>query len=241
MNLKYLCGALLVMSAMLVSCDKEHPRKINANGREYVDLGLPSGLKWATCNLGASHPEDFGGYYQWGGLGDVADRSIYLAWDNSPDHTGSDENTGWTKYVHSAHSSYWSGPGSPDNKNVLDPDDDVAHVKWGGDWRMPTLKDWKELRDSDNCSWTWTTINDIYGYKVQSLKPGYTDNWIFLPAAGERYGSTLDSVLTYGFYWSSSLCSIESNSADGVMFHHSKVFSSICNRYTGQSIRPVID
>ena len=151
-----------------------------------VDLGLS--VKWASCNLGASKPTECGGYYQWAGTTDVSDTSIYLYWDNCPYHTGSDKNTGWTKY--NTKSSY----GTVDNKPVLDAMDDAATVALGGKWRMPTDEEWTELLNTDNCSWTWTSIDGVNGYKVQSKKSGYTDNWIFLPAAGYRLDTILYSV-----------------------------------------------
>ena len=103
--------------------------KINYNGHEYVDLGLPSGLKWATCNVGASSPEVYGGYYAWG---ETEEKSSY-SWSTYKWCNGSYDTM--TKYCTS--SSY----GTVDNKTTLDPQDDVAHVKWGGRWRMPTLEE----------------------------------------------------------------------------------------------------
>ena len=163
---------------------------------DLVDLGLS--VKWASFNLGASKPEDYGGYYQWAGIEDVTDKSIYLSWDNCPYHTGSSEFTGWTKYIPSEETSYWSGTGSPDNKTVLDPEDDVAHVTLGGKWRMPTEKEWFELWY--NCSHREVRLNGIGGIWFISRKNG---NRIFLPDAGIRDGkSSNESSFTY---WSSSL------------------------------------
>ena len=120
-------------------------------------------------------------------------------------NTTSYSSTRWTKYLGSTTSSY-KDPAATNSdalKTVLDPEDDAAHVNWGGSWRMPTKAELYELRT--NCTWTWTTINGIKGYKVQSNKSGYTDRWIFLPAAGCRSGTFLRSVGSYGLYWSSSL------------------------------------
>ncbi|MCQ2153045.1 MAG: Ig-like domain-containing protein [Bacteroidales bacterium] len=204
---------------------------------ELVDLGLS--VKWASFNLGATKPEDYGGYYQWAGTTDVTDTRIYLDWSNCPYHTGSDDNTGWTKYVPSNKASYWSGSGSPDNKTVLDPGDDVAHVKLGGKWRMPTSAEWAELKNTDNCSWTWTSINGVKGYKVQSKKTGFTDNWIFLPAAGYRDGDGLSRVGADGSYWSSSLVTGYPNCASRLYFHPPTVGPLSFSRYRGQGVRPV--
>ena len=127
---------------------------------EYVDLGLS--VKWATCNLGAFKPTEYGGYYQWAGTEDVSDTSIYLDWSNCPYHTGSSSSSGWTKY--NMDPSY----GTVDDKTVLESMDDAAFVVLGGKWRMPTDAEWSELRNTDNCSWTWTSIDGVNGYKVQS-------------------------------------------------------------------------
>ena len=196
-----------------------------------VDLGLS--VKWASFNLGASKPTEYGGYYQWAGTTDVSDKSIYLDWSNCPYHTGSDSSSGWTKY-----NTKWSY-GTMDNKKVLELKDDVASVALGGKWRMPTDEEWAELRNKDNCSWTWTTIDGVKGYKVQSKKPGYTDNWIFLPAAGYRIDDYLYPVGSGGFYWSSSLNTDSPSSAYGMYFDSDAFYWGYGYRYNGHSVRPV--
>lgn len=206
------------------------------NGHEFVDLGLS--VAWATCNVGATNPENYGAYYQWAGIQDVANQSIYLSTSNCPYHSGSSVTTGWTKYVQSGKSSYWSGSGvDPDNKTVLDLVDDAARARWGGSWRMPTGAEWGELQS--NCTWTWTSMNGIPGYKVQSKKSGYTDKWIFLPSGGYRRNGSLDDNGSAGWYWSSSLSSIDPYSAICVAFS-SKVLNRIdSQRWDGHSVRPV--
>ena len=196
-----------------------------------VDLGLS--VYWASCNLGASKPTEYGGYYQWAGTKDVSDRSIFLYWATCPYHTGSDYKSGWTKY--NSRSSF----GTVDNRKVLKSMDDAASVALGGKWRMPTNSEWSELRDTSNCSWTWTTINGVNGYKVQSKKSGYTDNWIFLPAAGYRECTILYDVGSDGLYWSSSLNTGYPCSAWYVYFLSDYVNSCIGYRYYGRSVRPV--
>ena len=197
---------------------------------EMVDLGLPSGIKWASFNLGASSPEEYGGYYQWGGLEDVSSTSIYLDWSNCPFHTGSSSSSGWTKYIPTNFSSYWSDTGNPDNKTVLDPEDDVAHVKLGGKWRMPTEAEWQELRN--NCTWTWTTQDGVNGYKVTGKKSGYTDKSIFLPAAGGHSG---------GEYWSSSLNTDYPSQASTLYFASYSDDTIFDERCLGNAVRPVSD
>ena len=196
-----------------------------------VDLGLS--VYWASCNLGASKPTEYGGYYQWAGTKDVSDKGINLDWSNCPYHTGSSSSSGWTKY--NTKSSY----GTVDNKTVLEAKDDAATVALGGKWRMPTDEEWTELRNTDNCAWTWTTIDGVNGYKVQSKKSGYTDNWIFLPAAGSRRGTDLSLVGSGGYYWSSSLNTGGPNLAWYVYFYSDNVSRYRYNRCNGQSVRPV--
>ena len=122
-----------------------------------VDLGLPSGIKWASCNVGAEKPEDYGNYYAWG---EVLPKKDY-PWATYKHAYGNGNKL--TKYCNNA--SYGDN-GFTDNKTTLDPEDDAAHVNWGDSWRMPTGAEWIELRY--NCTWTWTTQNGINGYQITS-------------------------------------------------------------------------
>ena len=192
------------------------------NGHEYVDLGLPSGIKWATCNVGATKPEEYGGYYAWGEIEEKEEYSwITYKWCNGSLNT-------LTKYC--TNGSY----GAVDNKTVLDPEDDVAHVKWGGSWRMPTKAELNELLT--NCTWTWTTQNGVNGYKVTSKSNG---NSIFLPAAGGRDGTDLHLSGSYGYCWSSSLHEDGSSLACYLYFNSSSYDWYYYSRYYGHSVRPV--
>ena len=190
------------------------------NGHAYVDLGLS--VKWATCNVGASSPEEYGDYYAWGETEtkDTYAWSTYKWWKGSFDTQ--------TKYC--TDSSY----GTVDNKKVLESSDDVAQVKWGGSWRMPTDTEITELRE--NCTWTWTTQGGMNGYKVTSNKNG---NSIFLPAAGYRSYSSLCYAGSDGGYWSSSLDTSYPSNAWYVYFDSSYVFRNFFLRYYGLSVRPV--
>ena len=212
---------------------------------EAVDLGLS--VKWATCNVGAENPQDYGDYFAWGETEpkDDYDWPTYK-WCNGSYNTQ-------TKY--NANSSY----GTVDNRTTLEPVDDAATVNWGGSWRMPTYKEQTALRDS--CYWEWTTnYNDkgVSGYIVYKAKAAadrglkkhigsstttsatysLSDNHIFLPTAG--YRGSWDSYYTKqggGYYWS-----------DMVFPNHDAYILFICpedvcwrnyDRSCGQSIRPV--
>lgn len=186
-----------------------------------VDLGLPSGLKWASCNVGASTPEEYGGFFAWG---ETELKSKYTwgtyKWGNSYDKL--------TKYC--TQSSYWDNPDPMDKKTVLDPEDDAAHVNWGDSWRMPTDAEWTELRC--NCSWDWTTQNGVKG----RLVTGPNGNSIFLPATGGRGGS----------FWSSSLDMDIPSNACLVAFNSSEYsvptdFRGVSERCAGCSVRPVTE
>ena len=189
------------------------------NGHEYVDLGLPSGLKWATCNVGASKPEEYGGYYAWGETEEKGnyDWNTYKWCDDSDDAI--------TKYGN--------------DKTVLDLEDDVAHIKWGsswrGSWRMPTKTEQDELLD--NCTWTWTTQNGVKGYRVT----GPNGNNIFLPAAGCCNGRELYDSGTHGYYWSSSVDYGRSCFAHDLYFHSCYYGWYDYYRCSGRSVRPVSD
>lgn len=205
---------------------------------EIVDLGLS--VKWASFNVGASKPEEHGGYYQWGGLIDVTNTNIYLDWNNCPFHTGYDQDTGWTKYVWLVESSFWSGYGSPDNKTVLDPEDDVAHVMLGGKWRMPTCAELDEL--IDKCKWSWTDNyhgTGVPGAIMTSKVTGYTDKSIFLPATGYRIGDHIYTNVLEGRYWSSSLLISSPDAADDFEFGKGHYVNFSSKRFLGQLVRPV--
>ena len=144
------------------------------NGHEYIDLGLPSGLKWATCNIGASKPEEYGDYFAWGEA-DVKRQYIF-------------NNCKTMKYYVLL-------------SKTVNKDDcfkDTASVNWGKSWRLPTRKEFEELEN--RCTWTWMSEHNVNGFKVT----GPNGNSIFLPAAGMRLGLSCEFVGNIGRYWSSS-------------------------------------
>ena len=199
----------------------------NFEGLEYVDLGLPSGLKWATCNVGADTPEEYGDYFAWG---ETEPKTSYN-WSTYKYCNG--DQYSMTKYC--TKSSY----GTVDNKTTLELTDDAAHVNWGGNWRMPTTAEQEELMSSSNCTWTWTTQNGVNGYKVTSV---VNRNSIFLPAAGYRYDDGLDDAGSTGDYWSSSLYTNNNNSAYYVYFNSSYVdWGNYGSRYAGRTVRAVCE
>ncbi len=162
------------------------------NGHEYVDLGLPSGVKWATCNVGASTPEEYGNYYAWG----ETDTKSEYNWENYKFRISgdSDSDVKLSKYV----------DGFPP---LLEYSDDAARANWGGKWRMPMYREIDELRNY--CTFTWTTQNGVNGCKVS----GRNGRSIFLPAAGSRQDTVLWRDCIQCYYWSAELFSDESTDA----------------------------
>ena len=187
------------------------------NGHEYVDLGLPSGLKWASCNVGATTPEEYGNYFAWG---ETTTKDTY-DWSSYFDANDVGGNS-FTKYA-------------TDKKTVLDAEDDAARANWGGTWRTPTDAEWTEL--CNNCSIGWTTQHEVNGRLFTSNKNGAT---LFLPAAGKRGETSLYDVGSIGGYWSSSLLSTESSFACHLFFSSEDVTpNNILKRNLGLSVRPV--
>lgn len=181
---------------------------------------------WAECNLGAEKPEEYGDYYAWG---EVYTKNSY-SWNTYAFWTSgySYRDLQFSKYN-------TSGSNGPvDKKTVLEPEDDVAYVKLGGKWRMPTLAEWVELEN--NCTSTWTSQNGVKGRKVT----GPNGNSIFLPAAGYKDGTSLGYASTFGVYWSSSLNTDRPDDAWSLGFDSEDMgmFSGYY-RYHGISVRPV--
>lgn len=195
------------------------------NGHEYVDLGLS--VKWATCNVGALRPNEYGDHYAWGEI------STKRKYDDDNYTFGIRGFNGFNKY--NTKSEY----GVIDNRINLDLTDDVAHVKWGGKWRIPTMEEIEELLDENNCIWSWTTQNGVYGYKVTSKKTGYENCFIFLPAAGAGYWDGIEDMGVDGRYWSSTLARFEPYMAYDFEFSSDKAKCDWAYREIGYSVRPV--
>ena len=135
---------------------------------------------------------------------------------------------------------YYRGTVSPQLDHEETTYSDVAKIKWGEEWRTPTIEEWTELSNTNNCTWTWVTLNGINGYKIQSKKSGHTDNWIFLPAAGQQYDNSFWGVNTYGFYFSSSEKERYSNVICGLSLHFnpSRYYTDYYGGW-GYCVRPV--
>ncbi len=188
------------------------------NGHDWVSLGLPSGTKWATCNVGATSPEKYGNYYAWG--------------ETEPKETYS-----WNTYKYGDGTTF-SKYNTTDGKTTLEASDDAATTNWGSAWRMPTDGEWTELREQ--CEWKWTDsyqTTGVAGYWVT----GKNGNTIFLPAAGFRYSDNLSNVGSYGGYRSSSLVTDYPIYAWYASFYSDYVGRAPDDsRCCGYSVRPVL-
>ena len=199
------CLSLIVLTT---SCGSKH---------EAVDLGLS--VKWATCNVGATTPSECGNYYSWG---ELEPKQNYILWGDY--RLGNYKN--FTKYC------YDSFYGTVDNKETLEPDDDVANVNWGGDWRMPTRSEIQEL--IVKCTWEWMDKDGQTGYTVT----GPNGNSIFLPVVGCKDEKENDGFA--GNYWSSSL-SMDDTPVYAYTLYFNK-FQKGCassQRIYGFTVRPV--
>ena len=190
----------------------------------YVDLGLPSGLLWATCNVGADNPEDYGDYFAWG---ETQPKDTYN-WSTYQYCNGSSSTL--TKYCSNSIFGY---NGFTDDLTTLLPEDDAATANWGSDWRMPTNEEWQELYQ--NTTQTWTTRNGVNG----RLFTAPNGNSLFLPAAGSRDNSYLGYAGSYGGYWSSSLDTDDPYRARDFSFNSAIYYMDYDYRYSGRSVRGV--
>ena len=196
---------------------------IIVKGGGYVDLGLS--VKWAKCNIGAEKETDAGLYFAWG------ETTGYTV-----SQVGTDKQFSLSKY------NYWNSNltkyNQSDGKTVLDPEDDAATQIMGEGWRMPTQSEFQELINNTNKE--WTTINGVNGYKFTSIKEGYQNNSIFIPAAGNCNDSSVYNVGDSGNVWSSSLETSTPGNAWYLGFN-----SGSCDmyndgyRYLGLSVRGV--
>ena len=225
------------------------------NGHEYVDLGLPSGLKWATCNVGASKPEEYGDYFAWGetvpyyqeGYSQenycthwIGGKTGYN-WESYKWCNGS-ENT-LTKYCNKSEFGY---NGFTDAKTTLDAYDDAASYNWGGRWRMPTRDEFAELvatkNNTDDYTWTWCDGDatkyagtNVAGWQIVRKSTGVT---LFLPIAGHRDNKNL-YVYGYGHYGSSSLDTNTPSNAYNLELSSGEAGCKESNRFNGHSVRAV--
>ncbi|MBQ6209986.1 MAG: hypothetical protein IJK42_09490 [Prevotella sp.] len=199
----------------------------DANHPHMIDLGLPSGTKWACCNVGATAPEQYGGYYAWG---EVNEKDYYAP--HTYQYAYKDNNGDWCDYDTQ---SYYSCRSL--GSDIAGTQYDVAHVQWGGSWVMPSHAQLQELLDY--CTSTWTTENGVYGSRFTGQGPD--GGSIFLPAAGYRWYGYLDYAGSDGYYWSSTQDPSGSGFAYGLYFSSGDAYWNYGYGYClGRSVRPVV-
>lgn len=239
----YYAFVFAAMSLLIIACRKDEDGETSSNGGKApsavkaVDLDLPSGTLWATMNVGANSPEEYGNYYAWGetkayGEEDVSNSQNY-SFAGSYKKEWYDWNT--LKWCNDTEGYSFSKYGIVDNKKVLELADDAAYVNWGKNWRMPTNAEIQELRD--NCTWTWTFKNNVKGYKVSSKID--SSKYIFLPAAGYRDESSLHNAGSDGYYWSSSIYENYSHLQWCLIFFDYHIYDTENMRCRGLCVRPV--
>ena len=205
--------------------------------KEHAKVQLwEGGPYWATTNIGAESPEDYGYYFWWGDT--VGYTNTGNGWISVKDGTG----ISFSANDHTAASTYGKdlaslqGEGWITADGVLAPEHDAAHVHWGGGWRMPTQQELDTLVYM--CIWNATEQNGVKGWIVTGIG-AYAPASIFLPCAGDGYGTSLNYVGSEGYYWSSVPLSDYGNDAWLLYFHSGEHNTSTSDRYGGQSVRPV--
>ena len=194
------------------------------NGHEWIDLGLPSGTLWATCNVGAEVPEGYGDYFAWG---ETQTKDSYN-WSNYQHSMGSSKTL--TKYCNNT---IFGNDGFTDTLTILLPEDDAATANWGDGWYMPTKDQWQEL--CDNTTSTWTTQNGVNGRLFEASN----GNSLFLPATGDLWDNEHSSLGDKGYYWSSSLFEIPEGAWYFYFYSGNKYVNGDGYRGSGWSVRPV--
>lgn len=216
---KYKCYPMLKIFGMEMQASptKEFTTEKQEDGeildRKAVDLGLS--VKWAGWNVGASSPEEYGGYYAWGETEEKSEYSV-----STYKYYYDTDGDGYKEYANIG-------------SNISGTQYDVARQKWGGSWRMPTYDEIEEL--INDCSWTWITYKGINGYKVT----GPNGNSIFLPAAGYRIGTSLVIRQDIGYYWSGTLGEVYSDARSLIFSYGIYDLDDYCYRDIGFTVRPV--
>lgn len=199
-------------------------KEINNNGFDYIDLELPSGTLWATCNVGADKPTDYGLYFQWGDTVGYA-----------KDQIGKVKKFNWADYKWSIDRSSSNFTKYKTTNEALELEDDAANVHMGGSWHMPTPTQIRELiNETDN---TWTTQDGVDGRLFTSKKNGKS---IFIPAAGNAWDGSVRYSGVDGYVWSSMLDVTYVDSGQSLLFYSGYVNLFSDERYNGLPVRGII-
>lgn len=210
-----------------------HPSHGELNGHEYVDLGLS--VKWATCNVGASSPEDHGYYFAWGDS-EVKESYTWATYKHTTEGYNSSDGIGKYQITDFCKSGVWYQNGTfvGDNISILDLEDDMAADAWGDGWRLPSKAEMNELLKM--CRWSLTTMNGVRGYIVER-----NGKSIFLPLAGVRSGINQYGYGDYGYYWTNTLTASYTESAYSLYLENGDQSCGFDQRFFGLTVRPVCE
>lgn len=225
-------GGNAVTSETLVTADMTvYARWEPFDGHDKVQL-WENGPYWATTNIGAEKPEDYGYYFWWGDtVGYKRENNKWVASDGSNSNFSFSSITTCNKNVAILQSEGWITP-----EGVLAPEHDAAHTHWGGDWRMPTKQEFDDL--NNKCDWTWTTMNGVNGYMVRG-KDDFASASVFLPCAGYCDETSLYNAGSFGLYWSSVPHSDDNYGAWYLFFNSGDHSKGCFSRFLGHSVRPL--
>lgn len=245
--------AVIATVNLFSSCEKEDKDAVSMevfqaglvrveakDGKTYeaVDMGFPSGTLWATCNMGATSPEQNGDYYSWGETETKSEYSVEnYKWYYDRDQYKilkycTNDDRGYVDYT----------PHKIDRKTALDSIDNAVIVKMGDNWDIPTLTEYRELLYRTTVR--WCKLNGVYGYMFTSKEKGYTDRSIFLPMSGQFDEDTNDFIGKFGFYWTRTIYPGETYSSAVLQMDHKTgdnitVTNTRRERYMGLPIRPI--
>ena len=215
------------MVCLAAGCKKDNGGNGTYNGHDYIDLGLPSGTMWATCNVGADNPEDYGDYFAWG---ETQSKASYSESNYVYSHGGYNQ---LTKYCSQSDFGF---DGFIDDLTALESSDDAATANWGEGWSTPTYNQWVELLRK--CSHSWTTRNGVNG----CLFTARNGNSIFLPAASSRRDDDSRIVGDDGCYWSNTLNKTYPDGVKGfkfiISFEDCDLYDDF-SRSSGRTVRAV--
>ena len=222
-------ASLIKLLAKRINSKVRNNKTEIANGQLYVDLGLPSGLKWAKCNVGAEKETDYGYYFMWGDIEDKSDDEC--SWESY-------KYCNWSYDTLTKYNTFPLFGEKPDDKTKLDLEDDAAKAHMGSDWRMPTQTEIQELLENTENEWVEDyKRSGVNGRKFTSKING---NSIFIPAAGICRDGSVDYVGSSGGIWSSSLKDDYPNLAWYLYFNSGSCYMSYSNRCDGQTVRGVM-
>lgn len=223
--------------------------KLGKKRPEYVDLGLPSGLLWATCNIGANSPEEAGLYFHWAGTKGITAKQAttddyyktWSTWENTPYSEGTETSSSNSKLTKYCNTPLFGNEGFTDDLEVLEPMDDAATQILGDGWRIPTSTEITELLDNTTNSWVIDYKGTGVNGRLFKGKDSYSNRELFVPACGSVISGGLNTVGSLCFLWSSSLKTSYPTNGQVLYAFDQRSYLSDTSRFSGLPIRGVLD